>query len=467
MKLVIVGAGPGGYAAAMRAARKGAAVTLIDRNLPGGTCLHAGCIPSKIMRRTADSARELREAASFGVEGAETPRINMETLRKRQRGIVDAQAKGLTHHFAQLGIDLVKGNASFERAGSVSAVLDDGTKVEYPYDNLLLALGSAPMTIPALGDDPAIMTSDDALWMENLPESLLVVGGGVIGCELAQIFHDFGVRVTLVEGLSRLLPIPGLDEEISKTYMRVLKKAKLPFLVGQTLAGVRRDGNGLIAAVKPFNGEGDIREVHCEKILVAIGRKACSAQLGLENIGVTLDAKGWIEADETCRTKAPNVWAIGDCLGPARIMLAHTATAEGLIAVENMFGKNETVNYDAMPSAVFSVPEIGSVGLTLAQAAERHPGSEARDFLFRQLGKAQAMGETDGLVRLIVSPEGLTLGGHIIGPCATSLIAEITLAVSQKLNADAIARTVHAHPTLPEGIWEAALAAVGRPLHGA
>ena len=468
MQIVILGAGPGGYAAAIRAARKGAEVTLIDRGEPGGTCLHKGCIPSKIMRRTADVAREVRDAEAFGVEGGGGATVNMATLRKRQKAIVDAQAKGLAHHFKALGIALVRGSGSVANAGSVDVTGDDGAITSYPYDHLLLATGSVPMSIPGLEPDgDRILTSDEALWMEELPESLLVVGGGVIGCELAQIFHDFGVRITLVEGLERLLPLPGVDEEISKTYMRSLKKAKLPYVVGQTLAGVRKDGNGLIATIKPFGGEGEPREINCDKVLVAIGRKACADGLGLEALGVRLDKRGWIEADEYFRTNAPHVWAIGDCLGPARVMLAHAATAEGLAAVENMFGAWETVDYPAIPSAVFTAPEIGCVGLSLAQTQEADPESRAHDFLFRQLGKAQAMGETDGLFRIVSGPDGRVLGGHIIGACATSLIAELALAVARGLSVDDIAKTVHAHPTLPEGVWEAALSAAGRPLHGA
>ena len=469
MRLVIVGAGPGGYAAAIHAARKGAAVTLVDRNAPGGTCLHTGCIPSKIMRRTADSARELREAALFGVEGGGSPRINMETLRKRQRSIIDGQSKGLLQHFSHLGITFIQGTAFFPSAKTVNVTTKDGETLSFYYDNLILSLGSTPATL-ALANDAAIkdafITSDEALWLETLPKRLLVIGGGVIGCELAQIFHDFGVQVSLVESLSRLLPLPDLDEEISKTYMRSLKKAKLPFLVGQTLNAVRKEHDHFVANIIPFDTDGQAREMVCDKILVAIGRKSCTSGLGLENLGISLDARGWITADQYGRTGVPGMWAIGDCLGPSRAMLAHAATAEGIATVENMFGGSDTVNYNAMPSAVFSSPEIGSVGLSLIQAQEQYPGSTASDFLFRQLGKAQAMGETDGLVRLVTSPEGVVLGGHIIGASATSLIAEIGIAVTKGLTAGDIANTIHAHPTLPEGIWEAALSASGRPLHG-
>ena len=222
----------------------------------------------------------------------------------------------------------------------------------------------------------------------------------------------------------------------------------------------------MAATIRPFSGEGEARSVEADKILVATGRSPVASGLGLEKLGVTFDARGWIEAGDDFRTKAANVWAIGDCLGPARIMLAHAATAEGLAAVENMFGNAERVDYAKMPSAIFTAPEIGSVGLSLSQAEEALPGSSAHDFLFRQLGKAQAMGEIDGLFRLVSGPDGTLLGAHIMGASATSLLGEVSLAVSRGLSVQDIARTVHAHPTLAEGIWEAALSAAGRPLHG-
>lgn len=468
MKLVIIGAGPGGYSAAIRAAHLGAKVTLIDKDKPGGTCLNWGCIPSKIMRKSADVCREVAEAAKFGVDLPSEPSLNMQTMRARQRSVVDMQVTGLAKHFKALGIDLVSGAAFVEKRGTVTVRNADGETTPYEYDNLLVACGSTPASLPGLeADGKTILNSDHALWMDDLPRSLLVIGGGVIGCELAQIFHDFGVAVTLVEALPRLLPVPGLDEEISKNYMRSLKKAKLPFYAGHTVAGTRASQNGVTVTVKPVSGEGKELELEVEKVLVATGRKSVAASLGLENTGVRLDQRGWVEAGDDFRTADDAVWAIGDCLGPSRIMLAHTATAEGLAAVENMFGGKETLNYAAVPSAIFTAPEIGSVGRSLAQAEEYAPGSKASDFLFRQLGKAQAMGEIDGLVRLVTGPDGVLLGGHIMGACATSLIAELGLAVTHGLTADAVARTIHAHPTLPEGIWEATLAAAGRPLHGA
>ena len=468
MRLVIIGAGPGGYSAAIRASQLGARVVLVEKDQPGGTCLNRGCIPSKIMKRTADVAREMAEAASFGVvSDSASFEVKMDLLRARQKKIIDGQIMGLSKHFKALGINLVKGEAKVEQAGTVLVAKADGSEESFDYDNLLIATGSEPTCLPGLSiDGEKVISSDQALWMEEMPQSLLVLGGGVIGCELAQIFHDFGVKVTIVEACDRILPLPSLDEEISKNFMRSLKKTKLPFLTCHTLTEVKPAGKGVIAVIKPFGKEGEAREMEFDKVLISVGRCPAVGGLGLETLGVTFDKRGWLEVGDDYRTKAPQVWAIGDCLGPAKVMLAHVATAEAMAAVENMFGGNKTVDYDQIPSAVFTSPEIGSVGLTLAQAEERFPGSRAYDFLMRQLGKAQAMGETDGLVRLIIGPDGKVLGGHIMGASATSLIAEVAVAVTKGLTAKDLASTIHAHPTLPEGIWEAALAADGRPLHG-
>ena len=544
-RLVIIGAGPGGYSAAIRASQLGAAVTLIERAQVGGTCLNWGCIPSKIMRRAADIAHAVNntdEAALFGVATHSSPKnhppnnaelnlplVDLPVLRARQNSVINAQVNGLTRHFKALGINLIKGEAQLEKLGEVAVTLPDGSVQHFAYDHLLLAIGSAPASLPGLDiDGHKIISSNQALWMEKLPKSMLVVGGGVIGCELAQIFHNFGVKVTLVEALPRLLPLPSLDEEISKTYARSLKKAKLPFYVGHTVAGVTQLPEGLSATIKPFNkgnsspnsgagagseagsgagagagseagagtGAGTANSseneqsinLEVEQILVATGRKSIAASLspqgldGLRALGLGVNARGWIEAGPNFHvlcvpnnpnSKACNIWAIGDCLGPEKVMLAHVATAEGLAAVENMLlpqGQNQnapkTVDYNLVPSAMFTAPEIASAGISLAQAQAKIPESKAYDFLFRQLGKAQAMNETDGLTRLVCAPDGTILGGHIIGPCATSLIAEITLAVQQGLKASDLANTIHAHPTLPEGIWEAALSASGKPLHG-
>lgn len=477
MKLIIIGAGPGGYSAAIRAGQLGAEVVLIEKNQPGGTCLNRGCIPSKIMRKAADLFRDLAATGEFGIEGdVSSFSLHVARLRLRQRKVLQGQIQGLLRHFQYAGIRFVQGKASLGKEGTVKVVKEDASEEHFQYDHLLIASGSVPTSVPGLQIDGIdVISSDHALSMEKLPERLLIFGGGVIGCEFAQIFQDFGVQVVLLEGMNRLLPLPGLDEEISKTYMRCLKKRKLPFHLGKTIAGIEKteDGKSLRVFLKPFTkepqpseGRRKTEELLVDQVLICIGRSPCNGELGLENSGVQLDSRGWIRVDSHYRSNIPNIWAIGDALGPGKIMLAHVATAEAFAAVENMFGAKKSVNYDHVPSAVFTNPEIAAVGLTLEQAEKRFPGSQAHDFQVRTLGKAQATGEIDGMVRIIASPEGTVLGGHLLGARATSLIAELTLCVSENMSLKSLAKTIHAHPTMSEGIWETALSALGRPLHG-
>lgn len=471
MKLAIIGSGPGGYTAALRASQLGAEVTLIDRNEPGGTCLARGCIPSKIMRQAADLAEASKKAAEYGIQlAASSPFVNLEALRGRQNSIVEGMQKSLAALFKAKGIKFIRGNARIIAPGSVEISGAEGEEI-LSFDNLLLATGSRPADIPGAPPGLAInggtiISSDEALELTSLPARMLVVGGGVIGCELAQIYHSLGSEVTLVEAMNRILPLQALDEDISKTYMRSLKKSRMPFFVSYSLANLEETTAGLKAALKPFQGEGPEKEVLCDKVLVCTGRAPLGDNIGLDQAGVSRNARGWVEVDSSFRTSAPNIWAIGDCLGPAHYMLAHTAQAQGRAAVESMLGEASRTNLSVVPAAIFTHPEIACAGLSLKEAESKFPGSKASDFLFRQLGKAQAMGETDGLMRIVCDAAGKVLGGQIVGAHASSLISEIALAAGAGLNVEEIAATIHAHPTLAEGVWEAALAASGQPLHG-
>jgi dihydrolipoamide dehydrogenase len=424
------------------------------------------------MRRAADGLNYVEDSLPYGL-GVNVASFDLGILRERQRKIVDSQVQGLTAHFKALGVKLVIGRAAVEKPGTVRVAKRDGTSEECPYDRLLLATGSEPVSLPGLPiDGKKIVTSDQALWLTTTPKRLLVVGGGVIGCELAQIFGAFGSDTTIVEALDRPLPLPSVDAEISKVYARSLKKIKLAFLASQTVFAVEENPDGsLKVRFAPFSGPdapGEIKDLTFDTILVSVGRRPALGGLDLKALGVTQDSKGWLKVNDDYQTQAPNVWAVGDCLGPAKIMLAHVATAEALVAAESMvLGQSQRkVNYAAIPSAIFTAPEIGCVGLSLAQASQDFPGAKAQDFLFRQLGKAQAMGETDGLFRLVLAPDNRILGAHIIGAQASSLLGEATLAVAKGLTADDLAQTIHAHPTLPEGFWECAMAATGQPLHG-
>ncbi|MBQ4132897.1 MAG: NAD(P)/FAD-dependent oxidoreductase, partial [Desulfovibrionaceae bacterium] len=455
-RVVIIGAGPGGYTAALRAARLGESVTLIDSAEPGGTCLARGCIPSKIMRHAADFAEAREKAAAYGIDfGSHEYSVDLPTLRARQKTIVEGMQKGLTATFKNSGIEFIRGSARLAPGGVVEIKCGEECLTR-GYDQLLLAIGSRPADIPGAPpelqiDGDKIISSNEALSLTELPDGLLVVGGGVIGCELAQIYHALGVKVTLVEAMDRILPLPSLDEDICKSYMRCLKKARLPFYTGYSLSAAERTDAGLKAVLTPWQREGEAKEIVCSKILVCTGRAPLPDTLGLAEAGVLFTSRGWIEVDACFRTATPNIWAIGDCLGPAYGMLAHTAQAQGMAAVEAMLGKTPSMNMKHVPATIFSRPEIACVGLSLRQAAEEIPGSQASDFLFRQLGKAQATGEIDGQVRIVYAPDRKVLGGQILGANASALIGEIALAASAGLSIDDIAAAIHAHPSLPEG----------------
>ncbi len=465
MRLVVIGAGPGGYTAALRAAQLGASVTLIDSAEPGGTCLARGCIPSKIMRHAADLAEAARQAADYGVDlGGRERQIDLSALRARQSGIIGGLQKSLVGTFKARGVEFVRGRVHVVVPGQVEVETEAGRQV-YGYDRLLLAIGSRPADIPGappelLINGDSIISSNEALALPELPAGLLVVGGGVIGCELAQIYHSLGVSVTLVEAMDRLLPLPSLDDDICKSYMRCLKKVRLPVYTGYSLSAVNKTADGLKAVLAPWQSEGPVKEIPCAKILVCTGRAPVPDEMGLAQVGVTFSKRGWVEVDADFKTNAPDIWAIGDCLGPAYGMLAHTAQAQGRAVVERLLNKSVTVNLKHVPATIFSRPEIACVGLSLKQAQMEAPGSKASDFLFRRLGKAQATGEIDGQVRIVFGPDRKVLGGQIIGAQASVLIGEIALAVSCGLSIDDIAGVIHAHPSLPEGIWEAALATV-------
>jgi dihydrolipoamide dehydrogenase len=319
-----------------------------------------------------------------------------------------------------------------------------------------------------------VISSTDALNLDVLPESMVIVGGGVIGCEFACIMADLGTRVTVVEALDRLLPLPSVDAGCSKVLQREMKKKKIKFMLDKTVTAVDTTGAKAMVSIGPSPFSGNSKEkdpqpmqVEADKVLVSIGRKSNAQGIGCENIGLELDEKGWITADNHLRTSIENVYAIGDALGPEKVMLAHVASAEGIIAAENAAGGNSKMNYDAVPGAIYTLPEVANVGLTEEQAREKGLNARADSVLFRSIGKSQVIGELAGEVKIVSDAEnGRMLGVHIIGPHATDLIAEGTLAVSTGCTVQELAETIHAHPTLSEITAETALKALGRALHG-
>lgn len=472
--IVIIGAGPGGYVAAIRAAQKGASVTLIEKSHVGGTCLNYGCIPSKVLKKTADLLEEIKKAGEFGIENCPTPSCNMASLIKRKEKIISDQAQGILSLLKKHQVNYVTGHAYIPKANYVE-VTDNNTTDTYQWDNLILATGSRPATIPSLPFDAQnILSSDEALNLQTIPESITIVGAGVIGCEFAFIWNSLGSKVTLVEAMDRLLPLPSVDEDCSKLITREMKKQKINLQVNRIVQSVVREGSTLTLSYGPSPFATNLREKEREvttgktdKLIVCIGRKANSSDLGLENIGVETDQAGWVKADALLRTSAKDVYAIGDLLGPKKVMLAHVASTEGEIAIENCFGAEKTMQYDKIPGAIFTMPEIGNIGLTEKEARKKFTNVRGDSVLFRTSGKAQVLGEINGQAKIVSDADtGRILGVQIAGPHATDLLGEAGLAMSMGARVEDIAKTIHAHPTLAEVLFETSLKATNLPLHG-
>lgn len=474
-RITIIGAGPGGYVAAIRAAQLGAQVTLIEQERVGGTCLNRGCIPSKVMKTAAEMFRTLQKPRDFGLALGGEISPDMKALMARKEAVVRNQAKGILDLLQKHGVRYTRGFAALAGSNRVAVKPAEGNTSEVIWDRLILALGSRPLDFPAFPfDGRRILSSSDALSLHEIPGSLLIVGGGVIGCEFAFIFSSLGARVTVVEAMSRLLPLPAVDKECSTTIQREMKKGKIDFMLNRVMERVEEKGEKLHVTIGPSPFAEDLKKsdrkplaVEAEKILLCVGRRPNTSGLGLEEMGVKLDEKGWIAANERMETGVPHVYAIGDVLGPSRPMLAHVASREGLIAAENAGGEKKAMNYDAVPAAIFTMPEIACVGLTEAQAEEQGYHVRAESVLFRTLGKAHVLGEIAGFAKIVSEAEsGRILGVHILGPHATDLIGEGTLAVKAGCTLEDLAETVHAHPTLPEIMQEVSFKALGRSLHG-
>jgi dihydrolipoamide dehydrogenase len=474
IKIIVLGGGPGGYVAAVRAAQKGAAVTLIERDDLGGTCLNWGCIPSKILKTTADIMENFHRADEFGITVDTPVKADMQKIMARKKKVLQSQIRGIENLLSQNGVTVVKGRGRMKGLRSVAVETGSGEEMELAWDRLILATGSKPLTIPVLPfDGQGIISSNEALSLTRVPDSIVIVGGGVIGCEFASILAGLGSKVTLVEALERLLPLPSVDTDCSKVLQREMKKRKIKFLLNRTVAGVATADGKLTVNIGPSPflenpTEKDMQPltIQADKVLVCIGRSATTAGLGLDTVGVKVDDKGWIIADERMRTNVEHVYAIGDALGPSKVMLAHVASTEGIVAAENAMGADKIMDYAAIPGAVFTTPEVANVGLTESAAKEEGLSVRVESILFRTLGKAQAMGELAGLAKIVAHADsGRVLGVHMVGAHATDLIAEGTLAIRTKRTVAEIADTIHAHPTMAESMLEVALKALDLGLH--
>lgn len=457
MRLAVLGAGPGGYVAAIKAAQLGAQVTIIEDTEVGGTCLNRGCIPTKALLASAEALIQARDIEDFGLElkGEVVP--NLSKIMERKGKVVGTLVKGIKGLFKSWGVALVEGRGTLLDANKIEVRKKDGSTQIVEADKIIIATGSRPAQIPAFPTDGKfILSSDDVLGLSEIPKSMVIIGAGVIGCEFACIFSAMGTEVTMVEMLPRAVSTE--DVEVSDLLERELKKKKIKLLKNTGVKQVTVADGGVRVTLS--TGEG----LSAEKVLVSIGRALNSSGIGLEAAGVKTGPKGEIAVDDRMRTSVENIYAIGDVTGG--ILLAHVASTGGIVAAKNACGKDARMDHACVPAAIFTSPEIGSVGLREHQAAEKGVKVSVGRFQFRGLGKAHAMGEIAGFVKIVADSEtDMVLGAHIIGPHASDLVHECALAIKAGLKVKDIAGTIHAHPTLSEGIMEAAEDVHGEAVH--
>ena len=455
-KIIIIGAGPGGYVAGIRAAQLGADVTIIEEDQTGGTCLNRGCIPTKSLLASTEALALLRRAGELGIEvGQAVP--NFSRMMERKDRIVSGLRGGVDYLLKANKVKVIKGKASFLDFHKIHIETDTGTQ-KLEGEKIIIASGSKPGILPFIdGDHSAVLTSKEALELKEIPKSLLIVGAGVIGCEFASIFNPLGTKITMVEMMEQILPTE--DKRIAQALQQTLQKRGINIFTKTKLEKIteyREDG----IRARFDNGE----EVRVEKILISVGRKANTRGLGLENLSLRVDGKGSIIVNEKMETNLEGIYAIGDVVGG--YLLAHVAFEEGTVAAENALGIDSKIDYTSVPNCIFTSPQIGGVGLTLDKAKEEEIEVKLTRFPFAASGKAQAMGEAEGFLQLVVEEDsGGILGGQIIGPHAADLIHEIVLAVRWGLTAEEVASTIHAHPTFSEALVEAAKKAAGKPIH--
>ena len=459
--VVVIGAGPAGYVAAIRAAQLGQKTAIVDKQWLGGVCLNVGCIPSKSLLRNAEIAHILRERGKDFGFSFDNLSLDYGVAFKRSRQNSDRLTKGVGFLMKKNGIDVHMGTAHLSGSKSVTVTDADGKETELSAKNIIVATGASAM-VPGVWavDGERVVTYLEAIMQDKLPKSVVIIGAGAIGVEFATIWHSYGVDVTIVEMLPHLVPLE--DEEVSKELEKNFKKRGINFLVGHKVEGIET----LKTKVKvTVSAEGETKVLDAEQALVAIGFRPNSKGLGLEELGVNISERGFVEVDERMATNVPGIWAIGDVTG--KLMLAHVGSAMGIICAENIAGAETiTLDYEMMPRATYCQPQVASFGLTEAQAMERGYQVKIGRFPFQANGKALGLGDYAGWVKIVMDEKyGEILGAHMIGPEVTELLPELTLAHLMELTPAEIARNVHAHPTLSEVIMEAAHGAEGHAIH--
>lgn len=459
--IIVIGSGPGGYVAAIKAAQNGMKTAIVEGAELGGVCLNWGCIPTKAMVKSAQVFHYAQSAAAYGIELDCDPRASIEKIVARSRGVADTMSKGVAFLMKKNGIDVIQGWGRLAGEGRIEVKGNDGTSQVLEAGHIVLATGSRPKEMPFMPiDGVKVISSRQALVLDKLPESMVVVGSGAIGCEFAYLYATLGVKVTIVEYLPQLLPVA--DEDISKALERVFRKMKATVMTETTVRGVEVNGEGKCeVSVSGKKGE---QVLVADVVLSAVGVKSNLENLGLEETGIKVEYDK-IVVDEYYRTSVKGVYAIGDITaGPA---LAHVASAEAICCIENICGHSpKLIDYSTIPSCVYTWPEIAMVGMTEKQAVEAGIEVRVGQFPYTASGKATAAGDRDGFVKLIFDAgNNKLIGAHMMGGNVTEMLAEPTLAKATGLTAADIIHTVHPHPTMSEAIMEAAEAATGKAVH--
>ncbi len=447
--LVILGGGSGGYACALRSAQLGLSVALIEAEKVGGTCLHKGCIPTKALLHSAEIADGSREGAKFGVKST-FDGIDMNGVNTYKDGVISRLHKGLQGLIKSRNITYIEGHGKLVSKDTIEV---NGER--YTGKNIILATGSYARTLPGLEiDGKQIITSDHGTKLDYVPQSVIVLGGGVIGCEFASVWKSFGAEVTIVEGLPHLIALE--DESSSKQLERAFRKRGINFELGVKYKSVTKDQRGVTITLE------DGKEFSAEVLMVAVGRGPVSANLGYEEAGISMD-RGYVLVDDKCRTNVPGIWAVGDLI--PTLQLAHVGFAEGMLVAEEIAGLNpRAINYDGIPRVTYSDPEVASVGLTTAEAKKRGHDVVELSYDLAGNGKAQILA-TAGSIKLVAEKDGPILGVHMVGARVGELLAEAELIFNWEARATDVASLIHAHPTLSEAMGEAHMALAGKPLH--
>lgn len=454
---LVVGAGPGGYVAAIRAAQLGQKVTIVDKGALGGVCLNVGCIPSKALISAGHKAAEAQGIEELGIK-AENVSVDFSKVQEWKDSVVQKLTSGVEGLLKGNKVDIVKGEAYFVDKNTAK-IMDDKSSTTYKFNNCIIATGSSPIEIPGFEFSERILDSTGALNLKEVPEKLVVIGAGYIGSELGSAYANFGTEVTFLEGADDILS--GFEKQMTQLVKKRLKKKGATIITGALAKSAEETDKGVKVT---YEVKGKEETIEADYVLVTVGRKPNTGEIGLEQVGIEMDERGLVKTDKQCRTSVDNIYAIGDITsGP---QLAHKASYEGKIAAEAISGEKSEIDYIGIPAVAFTDPELATVGLSEQEAKEKGYNVKVGRFPFGANGRALSLNNSDGFLKLVTREEdGLILGGQIAGPNASDMISEIALAVEAGMTAEDIALTIHPHPTLGEITMEAAEVALGRPTH--